>query len=53
MVSKKLFGLKDLSKTQAFYIYKTIKVIIVYKNKNLIFSIFQIMMPHFESFDNS
>ena len=40
MVIKKLLGLINLIKAQIFYINKLIKVVIIYKNKNLIFVTF-------------
>ena len=40
VVIKKLLGLINLIKAEIFYIYKLVKVDIIYKDKNLIFVIF-------------
>lgn len=40
MVSREFLGLSDLMRIQAFYIYKFVEVIIVNKNKDLIFTVF-------------
>lgn len=40
VVSKELLGSMDLEKAQAFYIHKLIDVIIVSKDKDLIFAAF-------------
>lgn len=40
VVVKKLLGLADLTKTRVFHIYKSLKVVIVSENKNLIFVTF-------------
>ena len=40
VVIKKLLGLINLIKAEIFYIYKLVKVDIIYKDKNLIFIIF-------------
>ena len=37
---KKLLNLANLFKTQTFYIYKIIKIIVIYKDKYHIFTIF-------------
>ena len=38
MVSKELFGSADLTRLQVFCIYKLMEVIMVNKNKNLVFA---------------
>ena len=52
MVSKKFLDLIDLFKAQVFYIYKIIKIIIIYKNKYLVFVIFQIIKLYYRNFNN-
>ena len=42
-----------MSGAETFYIHETTKDFIVYENKNLVFSNFQIVMPYLERFDNS
>ena len=49
---KKLLSLPNLTKTQAFCVHEAAKVIVINKYKNFIFTIFQIMLPYFESFNN-
>ena len=53
MILKELLGLENLSKAQALYINKEIEIIIIYKNKNLIFIFFQVIAPSLECFNNS
>ena len=53
MVSKELLGPADLSGAQALRIHKTMEVIVVHKNKNLVLITFYIVPPGLESFDNS
>ena len=40
MITKKLLGPPNLMKTQGFYGYKAVKVIIIGKNKNFVFATF-------------
>ena len=53
MVIKKFFNLINLAKAQIVYSYKLTKIIIVYKNKNLIFANFLVMLPFFKYFNDS
>ena len=53
MVIKKLLSLTNLMKAQTLYIYKLLKVVIVYKDKNLIFTIFYIVLLSFKGFNNT
>ena len=53
MVLRELLGLADLSGAQAFRIHETTEVIVVRKDKNLMFTIFQIVTPRLEGFNNS
>lgn len=46
-------GLADLTRAQAFYIYKLTKISIVSKDKDLIFVTFYILTPSFKYFHNS
>ena len=40
MIRKDFLALLNLIKTQIFYIWKSIKIVIIYKNINLIFVLF-------------
>lgn len=53
IVTKKLLGLTYLILSQFFNIHKLIEVVIVYKDKNVIFTTFEIILLDFEHFDNS
>ena len=53
MISKELLGPINLLKAQTFCIHEMTKVIVIYKDENLILAAFQVMMPCFEGFDNS
>lgn len=46
------FGLLNEIKAYIFWIYKLKKNIIIDKNKKFIFSVFQIILSAFKSFDN-
>lgn len=52
VVAKEFLGPLDLKKTQAFEIYDLMKVVVINKNKDVMFAIFQIMLPGFESLNN-
>ena len=52
MILAKLLGTPDLAKTQVFCIYETTKVVMISKNKDLIFATCWIMPPCFEGFNN-
>lgn len=49
----KLLGSTNLARAQAFCIHKSLEIIIVNQNKDLIFAIFQRVTPSLESFKNS
>ena len=53
IVLRKLLSLTDLLRAQTLWIHETTKVIVVHKNENLIFVIFQVVAPSFEYFNNS
>ena len=53
MILKKLLNLINLSKAQIFYIYEITKVIIIYKNENLVFLAIQVIKPNFKYFNNN
>lgn len=53
IILKELLSLTNLTKTQLFYVYELIEVIMVGKNKDFIFAIFNIMSPDFKGFNNS
>ena len=52
MLIKKLLGPADLTKAQSFYIYELMKVIIFNKNKNFVFSVFQIVSLNLKNPNN-
>ena len=52
MVLRELLCPADLSGTQVLYIYKTTEVIVVRKDKNLIFAAFQVMAPSLKCLNN-
>ena len=53
MISKKLLNLANLLEASILYINKIIKVIIILKDKNLMFAAFYIIILYLKSFDNS
>lgn len=53
MVLKKFLKPLYLFKTENFYIYKMLKIIIINKNINLEFISFYIILPYYKSFNNS
>ena len=53
IVLKELLGPMDLSGAQTLCIHEMTKVIVVHKNKELIFTAFQVVAPYLEGFDNS
>ena len=53
MVSKELLGLANLTKTQAFSIYELTEVVIVSKDKDLVFAALQVVTPSLKSLNNS
>ena len=53
MIIKELLSPIDLSGAQVLCIQKTLEVIVICKDKNPIFAIFQVMMLSFECFNNS
>ena len=53
MILRELLSLADLTKAQIFYIHKLTDIIMVKKDKNFIFIVFQIMMPKLKDFNNS
>ena len=53
MVSRELLGLADLSEAQIFCIYKTTKIVVIYKDKQHVLVTFQVVVPCLESFGNS
>lgn len=52
VVLREFSGLADLTRTQIFFIYELTKIIIVSKNKNLIFAIFQIVVQDSKDLNN-
>ena len=52
MVTRKLLGPLDLMKAQVLYIHESTEVVMVRKDKDLIFAAFQVVAPSFKSFNN-
>lgn len=52
MVLREFFYPVDLTKTETFCIYELVKVIIVSKDKDLVFAAIQIVAPSFESLND-
>ena len=53
MILKKLFNLINLFKTQVFCIHKIIEIILISKNKNLIFIALKIIMTSLKCINNN
>ena len=53
VVLRELLGPVDLTKAQAFHIYELTEVIMVNKDKDLVFAAFQVVVPSLKSFNNS
>ena len=54
MILRKYLGPMDLFGIQTFYIYETIKILMICKKKYLMLAFFQVMiLVCFKSFDNS
>lgn len=45
---KKLLNFLNLAKTQVFYFYKFMKIFVIYKKSNFVFTALQIVAPSFE-----
>ena len=52
VVLREFLHLVDLTRAHVFCIYESTKIVIVSKNKNLIFIIFQVVVPSLESLNN-
>ena len=52
MITKELLGLSDLAKAQALCIHESTELIVVHKNKDLVFAAFQVMAPSLKSLNN-
>ncbi len=53
VVSREILGPAELTRAQAFRIHKSTEVIMVSKDKDLIFAAFQVLAPSRKSFNNS
>ena len=53
MITKELLGLLDLIKAQAFCIHESTQVVVVCKNKKLLFVPLQVVAPSCKGFNNS
>ncbi len=53
VVLKELLGPADLTRAQAFYIHESTEVIMVSKDENLVFVVFQVVAPSLKDFNNS
>ncbi len=52
VISKKLLSLTNLTKAQTFHIYELTEVIIVSKDKHLVFAAFQVVASSLKSLNN-
>ena len=52
MIARKLLDLPNLTKTQAFCIHEATKIVLVSKDKHLVFAIFWIILPCFEDLND-
>ncbi len=52
VVLREFLGSIDLTRAQTFYIHESTEVIMVNKDKNLIFATFQIVTPSLKSLNN-
>ena len=53
MVSRELLGPSDLSRVKAFCIHESTEVVVVRKDKDLVFAAFQIVAPSLKGFNDS
>ncbi len=53
VVSRELLGPTDLTRAQAFHIQKSTEVIMVSKDKDLLFAALQVVAPSLKGFNNS
>ncbi len=53
VVSRELLGPADLTRAQTFRIYKLMEIIMVSKDKDLVFAAFQVVVPSFKDFNNT
>lgn len=53
MIFEKFLGPLNLSRAQNFYIYKTIKIIIIDKYQKFVLAIFLKVLPYFKNINNS
>ncbi len=53
VVLRELLGPADLKRAQVFHIHELTEVIIVTKDEDLVFPVFQVVAPSFKSFNNS
>ncbi len=52
-LSRELLGLADLTRAQSFCIHESTEVIMVSKNKDLVFTALQVVVPSLKGFNNS
>ena len=53
VVSKEVLRPTDLTRAQAFCIHESTKVIVVSRDKDLVFAVFEVVATSFKSFNNS
>ncbi len=53
VVSREFLVPADLTRAQAFCIHKSTEIIMVSKDKDLVFVAFQVVAPNFKDFNNS
>ena len=52
LITRELLGPPDLSRAQVLYIHKLTEVVMVCKDKDLVFAAFQVVAPSFKDFNN-
>lgn len=52
IISQQFLGPVNLLKTYAFYIHRMTEIVIVHGNENIMFAIFQVMLPSLQDFEN-
>lgn len=53
MTPEQLLGPRNLPGTQVFYVYEAVKIVMILKNEDFVFTTLQVVLPDLESFDNS
>lgn len=53
MIIKELLGPPNLLKAETLYTFELTEVVMIYENKDLVLTVFQVMTPSFKCFNNS